>query len=331
MERRVLLFGLPNSVPLTRQLSCCIHWAEAVTDKTRQTAAETRGILIADGLVRRGLGKTSRVVKDKRRFHEKNFSCLLFDPLRRSMETFGRSCLANPLPSVIFRPVTEDLAFLNPIKQAHPRLRAGWVGRVPGLSLTGDRDQAMRTLRPYHEAAIVAFGGTVANWWRAEQVHGAHVARVPDAPRTLAPDGLPVVPGADGLVTNKAGLVLAIYVADCGAIWLADRRTGAIGLLHSGKAGTAANILQQALALMAREFGTRPADVVTVLGPCIRPPQYEIDFATQIGQQAAAAGIGEFHDCGENTAADISRFYSYRLEKGQTGRMMALLTKDFLP
>jgi copper oxidase (laccase) domain-containing protein len=224
--------------------------------------------------------------------------------------------------------VTEQPAFLNAIQQAHPGIRAGWVARVPGLPITGDRDAAMRILRPIHEAAVAEFGGPAATWWRAEQVHGAYVARVPDAPQILAPDGLPVVPGADGLVTNQAGLVLAIYVADCGAIWLADRRTGAIGLLHSGKMGTVHQILQHALDLMAREFGTRPADVVSVLGPCIRPPHYETDFAAEISRQAAAAGILEFHDCGDDTAADISRFYSYRLEKGQTGRMLALITKD---
>jgi copper oxidase (laccase) domain-containing protein len=189
----------------------------------------------------------------------------------------------------------------------------------------------MRSLRPFHEAAIHQFGGSTGAWWRAEQIHGNQVARVPQAAQTLAPDGLPVVPGVDGLVTNQPGLVLAIYVADCGAIWLADRRTGAIGLLHSGKQGTAHNILAEALAVMAREFGTRPVDVVTVLGPCIRPPHYEIDFAAQIAQQAEAAGIGEFFDCGEDTAADISRFYSYRLEQGRTGRMMALITKDCPP
>ena len=227
--------------------------------------------------------------------------------------------------------MTQDFAFLNPIQQAHPGIRAGWVARVAGLAITGDRDAAMHTLRPFHEAAILEFGGTLATWWRAEQVHGNHVALVPDARTTMAPDGLPVVPGADGLVTNQPGLVLAIYVADCGAIWLADRRTGAIGLLHSGKKGTAHNILTEALGLMAREFGTDPAEVTTVLGPCIRPPHYEIDFAAQIARQAAAAGIRDFYDCGEDTAADISQFYSYRFESGQTGRMMALITKDRLP
>lgn len=216
--------------------------------------------------------------------------------------------------------------FLDVLQGAFPGVRAAWTGRVPGLAITGDRDAAMLQLRPWHEAAVRAFAGPGADWWRAEQVHGQAVARVPGPATVIAADGLPVVPGVDGLVTRDPGVVLAIYVADCGAIWLADRRTGAIGLLHSGKRGTELGILPAALALMAREFGTRAADVVAVLGPCIRPPHYEIDFAAAIARQAEAAGIGGFCDCGEDTASDLQRFYSYRLEKGRTGRMMALAT-----
>lgn len=242
-----------------------------------------------------------------------------------------RSRLANRSILRYAPPVTEDFAFLDPLHRSHPGIRGGWVGRVPGLVIDGDRDEAMRALRPSHEAALAGFGGSPDHWWRAEQVHGNAVARVPGTPQILAPDGLPVVPGVDGLITCEAGLVLAIYVADCAAIWLADRATGSIGLLHSGKQGTAAGILDVALAAMAREFGTLPQDVTAVLSPCIRPPDYEVDFAAQIGDQAARAGIGEFHDCGENTAADFSRHYSYRIEKGKTGRMMALLVRDPQP
>lgn len=223
--------------------------------------------------------------------------------------------------------MTEDFVFLRSVQQAYPGIRAGWVGRIPGLAIVGDRDRAMALLRPAHEAAVDAFAHGSA-WWRAEQVHGNRVAVVPAVSRIEAADGLPVVPGVDGLVTNTPGMVLAIYVADCGAIWLADRRTGAIGLLHSGRKGTESGILGQALELMGREFGTRAADVVGVLGPCIRPPHYETDFAAEIGAQARGAGIRDFHDCGEDTASDLCRYYSYRLEKGQTGRMMALITKD---
>jgi copper oxidase (laccase) domain-containing protein len=133
------------------------------------------------------------------------------------------------------------------------------------------------------------------------------------------------------LVTQQPGIVLAIYVADCGAIWLADRKTGAIGLLHSGKKGTEGNILKNALTVMADNFGTKPEDVTVVLSPCIRLPDYDVDFAGEIGRQAEAAGVSHFNDCGLNTASDLRRFYSYRRELGKTGRMMAMIARDFQP
>lgn len=226
--------------------------------------------------------------------------------------------------------MTEAFPFLTPLN-ALPGIRCGWVERVPGLEITGDRDEAMRSLRAHHQRAVDAFAGPEASWWRAEQVHGNEVAIVPGGAQISAPDGLPVVPGVDGLLTAHAGVVLAIYVADCGAIWLADRRSGAIGLLHSGKKGTELAILEGALTRMSQDFGTRPEDVVAVLSPCIRPPDYEWDFAAEIGDQARRAGVGNFIDCGLNTASDRLRFYSYRKELGKTGRMMALITRDFPP
>lgn len=223
--------------------------------------------------------------------------------------------------------MTEAFPFLDILHEV-PGVRAGWVGRVSDVPITGDRDEAMNLLRPRHEAAVASFAGPTASWWRAEQIHGTAVAVVPGSAKIMAPDGMPVVAGADGLITRKPGVVLAIYIADCGPIWLADRKTGAIGLLHSGKKGTEGNIFEKALTAMAQNFGTRPGDVVSVLGPCIRPPHYEVDFAREIGRQAERAGVGNFLDCELDTATDLDRFYSYRLESGKTGRMMALITRD---
>lgn len=226
--------------------------------------------------------------------------------------------------------MTEAFPFLEPLN-AIPGVRVGWVERLPDLAITGDRDEAMKLLRPYHAQAVSDFAGSAADWWRAEQVHGTSVAVVPGAPQITTADGLPVVPGVDGLVTLQPGIVLAIYVADCGAIWLADRKTGAIGLLHSGKKGTEGNILKNALAVMAENFGTKPEDVTVVLSPCIRLPDYDVDFAGEIGRQAEVAGVSHFIDCGLNTASDLQRFYSYRRELGKTGRMMAMIARDFQP
>jgi copper oxidase (laccase) domain-containing protein len=222
--------------------------------------------------------------------------------------------------------VTEALSFLNPINRL-PGFRAGWIGRLDGIEATTDRDETLARLRPHHEAiAECEFGSS--RWWRAEQVHGKGVTLVPGAETIIAGDGLPVVPGVDGLITATPGELLGIYVADCGAIWLADRGTGAVGMLHSGKKGSELGILAEAIGQMTERFGTLPADLVVVLGPCIRPPHYEIDFAAEIARQAELAGVGEFHDQGENTACDLSRHYSYRVEKGCTGRMLALIVRE---
>lgn len=235
--------------------------------------------------------------------------------------------MANP-QRLRYRPrVTEAFPFLDSLNSI-PGIRAGWIERVADLPISGDRDEAMKLLRPHHEMAVMEFASPNACWWRAEQVHGISVAVVPGSPQITAPDGLPVVPDCDGLVTCKPGILLAIYTADCGAIWLADRKSGAIGLLHSGKKGTEGNILANALRMMALEYGTRPEDVTAVLSPCIRPPDYEIDFATEIRHQASRAGIGNFLDCGLNTASDLGRFYSYRKEMGKTGRMMAMIVRE---
>ncbi len=232
-------------------------------------------------------------------------------------------------PPLRFVPVTEALSFLDPINRL-PGFRAGWIGRLDDIPVTTDRDETLARLRPHHENIVMREFGC-DRWWRAEQVHGNGVAVVPDAEVVDLAGSLPVVPGVDGLITVAPGEVLGIYVADCGAIWLADRGTGAVGMLHSGKKGSELGILTEGIRQMGVHFGTRPADLVVVLGPCIRPPDYEIDFAAEIARQAEVAGVAEFHDQGENTAADLSAFYSYRIEKGCTGRMLGLIVREEIP
>ena len=49
-----------------------------------------------------------------------------------------------------------------------------------------------------------------------------------------------------------------------------------------------------------------------------------------IRQELEEAGIApqNIHDCGLDTAADLETFYSYRVEKGNTGRMLALFGRN---
>ncbi len=150
------------------------------------------------------------------------------------------------------------------------------------------------------------------------QVHGAEVLRVDDV------GDVTMEREADGLVTGRPGVTLVVRVADCGPIYLVDRRLRAVGLLHSGRKGTEADILSTGVGLMKQEFGCAAADILGFLGPCIRPPHYELDIPAALARQAAAAGI-QWADCGLNTGTDSKRFYSYRMEKGSTGRHFAAI------
>ncbi len=155
-------------------------------------------------------------------------------------------------------------------------------------------------------------------WRFGEQVHGAGVAVVgAGSPR--------VTPGVDALCTREAGVVLGVSVADCCAVFVVDAARRAIGLAHSGRRGTEMNILAALVGEMGRAFGSRAREMVVQLGPCIRPPYYEVDFAAAIRRQAEALGVAACHDCGACTASRLDRYYSYRAEKGMTGRMVAAL------
>lgn len=189
---------------------------------------------------------------------------------------------------------------------------------VPGLAIRTERAAALALLESHHRQVLAGLGLADRRLVTAKQVHAALVARV-DA-GTVAP-----VQGVDALITNDPRVALGIHVADCGPLWLVDSIRGAIGCIHSGRKGTDLNIAGETIAAMQREFGTEPADLVAQLGPCIRPPHYEIDFAAEILRQCRAAGVAQVHDCQSCTAAHPSRYYSYRAEKGQTGRMLAIL------
>ena len=151
----------------------------------------------------------------------------------------------------------------------------------------------------------------------AEQVHGAAVAKVGQA------DVDRVIPQVDALISNEDGLALVVRVADCGPVWLHCGKTGAIGLVHSGRKGTELGIVPTAVQAMKREFGAEPACMLAFLGPCIRPPHYDVDFASEILRQLQREGVAEIVDSGLCTAGEPKRFYSYRREKGKTGRHFA--------
>ncbi len=198
---------------------------------------------------------------------------------------------------------------------------ARFITRIPGVETSTDRTAVIDALTPEHERVLTEVGIEPRMLRRAQQVHGNKVALVGDIGCSYP------VEGVDGLFcSGKADSCLGIYVADCAAVWVYDTVSGARGLAHSGKLGTQQNIVGELLTGMRKILGVQPADCIAVISPCIRPPHYEVDNPSAIMEQLTAAGVlaENIVDSGLNTAADLNTFYSYRVEKGNTGRMLAL-------
>jgi hypothetical protein len=118
-----------------------------------------------------------------------------------------------------------------------------------------------------------------------QQVHGAGVAVV-DGPQAGP------VATTDALVTSTRGLVLAVLVADCVPVLLADPVAGVVAAVHAGREGVRRGVLPAALSAMA-SLGARARHVTALLGPAICGACYEVpaDMQAEIARIAPASAV----------------------------------------
>lgn len=200
----------------------------------------------------------------------------------------------------------------------------------------GDDDVAVTANR----VALAEALGSVPIAWM-EQVHGAEVARVTradvDAERTC-----------DAMVTTDAGLALAVMVADCTPVLLADVEAGVLGVAHAGRPGMLAGVVPAALDAM-RDLGA--SMITATLGPSICGRCYEvprdmydearasypaaaaitwtgtpaIDVAAGVASQLAEAGVPFEWIAG--CTREREDLYSYRRD-GRTGRFAGVIARS---
>jgi len=164
----------------------------------------------------------------------------------------------------------------------------------------------------------------------------------------------PELPECDGLITNEPGVALAIFTADCTPILLHDPVTGAVGAVHAGWRGTASSIAGKAVAAMAREFGSNPADICAAIGPNIGVCCFETDtdvpnaMVEAFGEEAKPfifpkgdkyyvnlkeinalvlrrAGVRNIDISLDCTVCQCHRFWSHRVTKGDRGSQGAVI------
>lgn len=172
-----------------------------------------------------------------------------------------------------------------------PVRSANWVGRFPWLTQASTGRAPDLRVHGLGGPGVAGGEPSPADAWRrlahvegfadvvlTRQVHGNRVlVHGPERePGTdpLSSDGRPV--DADGHVTQRPGVLLAVTVADCVPVFLVDPRTRSVGMLHAGWRGASAGILAGGIEAMGERFGARAEDVHVHLGPAICGSCYEV-------------------------------------------------------
>ncbi len=101
----------------------------------------------------------------------------------------------------------------------------------------------------------------------------------------------PSVPRGDAAITSSPGVLLAVQTADCVPILLVDRKHRAVAVVHAGWRGTLRRITAKTVGRMHMVFGTRPSEVIAVIGPAIHRCCYEVgpEVAQSFASQFACA------------------------------------------
>lgn len=183
------------------------------------------------------------------------------------------------------------------------------------------------------------------------QVHGKNVVGTRADQRWRECDS------CDALWSASNGAALAIKVADCLPVSIADMRHGVIANVHSGWRGTAQRITAETLDVLERETSFDAAVAQAWLGPTIRACCFEVgeevvdqllasydDAETFVDRSRVkphidVAGLTaallvrrgfapeNVYDSGLCTRCDDSIFHSYRRDPKRGGRNLALIAR----
>ena len=93
------------------------------------------------------------------------------------------------------------------------------------------------------------------------------------------------VPDTDAVITDKAGLCIAVKTADCIPVLLYDSCRHLIAAVHAGWRGTVGRIVEKTL----RQMQSRAGDVSAIIGPGISLESFEV--GDEVYEQFLQAGF----------------------------------------
>jgi YfiH family protein len=191
----------------------------------------------------------------------------------------------------------------------------------------------------------------------AQQVHKDHIAVVAEKDIGKGKEEYAkALLNTDALITNLPNVPLMLFFADCVPVLIADPVRHVVGVSHAGWKGTVAKIAQKTVLAMQKNFGTRQSDCLVGIAPSIGPCCYEVDdvVVKQLQEnfkdwrklitsqkdhwlldlwaanrfQLEEIGVlrNNIVTSGICTSCNENLFFSYRADKGHTGRIAAVIS-----
>ncbi|MBV5304967.1 MAG: peptidoglycan editing factor PgeF [Chlorobium sp.] len=252
------------------------------------------------------------------------------------------TCLPEPSEYIIpgiFRNYPELIALQS--------TRTGGVseGMYASLNLGTNTDDRPECVHKNTRRLCAAAGIDHEQMVRSEQVHGTEIllAEKPGAYH-----------GYDAFITNKENLFLSVFTADCYPILVFDPRHNASGAVHAGWKGAAGEIVIKTIDAMKKNFASIPAELIAYIGTGISAEAYEVNqevanvFRTDESRPSpfsmkedkylldlrqvnfrqlldAGIQISNIERSSFCSYRDSNLFFSYRRDKGTTGRMVSLI------
>ncbi len=214
----------------------------------------------------------------------------------------------------------------------------GFTHRSGGF---GWREQGERD----REALTTALGlGSAAHM---RQVHGKTVGFTNESRS---------VPECDALATEEPGLGVIVHAADCVPLLFWASRRNAVAAAHAGWRGTMLRVASETVTALGRELSCSPNELHVAIGPSIRACCFEVggevveafaesghdlsrirragprgrdrlDLVEDNRIQLEEAGVpeGQIYDSERCTRCENDKFYSYRAEGKDVGRLMGVI------
>jgi YfiH family protein len=159
------------------------------------------------------------------------------------------------------------------------------------------------------------------------------------------------VKDCDALITNQKNIMLTILTADCVPILLFDPKREVVSAVHAGWSGTHKKILYKTVKKMQEIFACNPKDIIAGIAPSIgrccyevgedvakhffddssafdtKGKKYMLDLPHINREQLLKAGLESNNIELSNicTACEVDSYFSYRKEKGCSGRFMSMI------